>query len=58
MRRTFATLSLRQGASTRIVQVAGGWANIQEVVRYSQALEPADFDGYFASNVIGGFNDE
>lgn len=58
LRRTFATLAIRQGASTRLVQVAGGWANIQMVVRYTQALQPNDFDGYFASNVIGGFDEE
>ena len=58
MRRTFATLAIRQGASTRLVQVAGGWANIEMVQRYTQDIRPADFDGFFATNLIGGFDDE
>jgi site-specific recombinase XerD len=47
LRRTFATESLRNGASTRLVQIQGGWSDISLVERYSQNLTPADFDGYF-----------
>ena len=57
LRRTFATLAIRNGAPTRVVQVAGGWANLSEVQRYSQAIEAQDFDGYSATNVIGGPDD-
>ena len=58
MRRTFATLAIRQGASTRLVQVAGGWSNIHMVQIYTQAIQPSDLDGFFATNLIGGFSDE
>ena len=58
MRRTFATLAIRQGASSRVVQVAGGWSSLLMVQRYTQAIQPADFDGYFATNVIGGSDDQ
>jgi len=49
LRRTFATLAIQRGASTRLVQVAGGWSSVALVERYSQALSAEDFDGYFAS---------
>jgi len=49
LRRTFATLALRQGASTRLVQVQGGWSDISLVERYTQALRPEDFAGFFPS---------
>lgn len=52
MRRTFATLGIRQGASSRLVQVAGGWASLLQVQRYSQDIEAQDFDGYYATNVL------
>jgi integrase/recombinase XerD len=39
LRRTFATLSLANGASTRVVQLAGRWSNSQMVELYSRALE-------------------
>lgn len=42
LRRSFATLSLKAGAPTRVVQVAGRWRSIRMVERYSQALEAAD----------------
>ena len=46
LRRTFATLALRLGASTRLVQVAGGWQDIRMVERYSQALDAEDLEPY------------
>ena len=58
LRRTFATLAIRNGAPSRIVQVAGGWSKLAMVQRYTQAIQPADFDGYFATNVIGGLNED
>lgn len=42
MRRTFATLALKTGAPTRIVQAAGRWKSIEMVERYSQAIKPHD----------------
>lgn len=47
LRRTFAVLSLRAGAPTRLVQVAGRWSDISMVERYSQAITPSDFSPYF-----------
>lgn len=46
LRRSFATLSHRFGAPTRIVQVAGRWNDIAQVERYTQALDQADFAKY------------
>lgn len=46
LRRTMATLSIRNGASTRLVQVQGGWSDIKLVQRYSQALTAEDFARY------------
>jgi site-specific recombinase XerD len=46
-RRTFATLALRSGAPTRIVQVAGRWRSLAMVERYTQAIQPEDLDGHF-----------
>jgi site-specific recombinase XerD len=47
LRRTFATLAIRRGASTRLVQLQGGWKDIRLVQRYTQALSADDFKGYF-----------
>jgi site-specific recombinase XerD len=49
LRRSFATLAIRQGASTRLVQVQGGWSSVEMVERYTRALTPDDFAGYFPS---------
>ncbi len=46
LRRTFATLAVRRGAPTRIVQVAGRWEDEAMVSRYTQALTARDFDPY------------
>lgn len=46
-RRTFATLAVRLGAPTRLVQLAGRWSNLDMVERYTQALEQSDFEQYF-----------
>ena len=53
-RRTFATLSLQGGASTRLVQLAGRWRSVKEVERYSQALTPKDFEPYSPMSRIMG----
>lgn len=52
LRRTFATLAIRQGASSRLVQVAGGWSSLLMVQRYTQDIGPEDFNAYFATNVL------
>jgi integrase len=54
LRRTFATLSLKAGAPSRLVQVAGGWASLSMVEKYSRALKPADFDGFFPVDRLMG----
>ena len=46
LRRTFATLGHRFGASTRLIQVAGRWKDIEQVVQYTRALEAEDFDDF------------
>jgi site-specific recombinase XerD len=38
LRRAFATLAIDNGASSRLVQEAGGWADLQMLERYTQAL--------------------
>jgi integrase/recombinase XerC len=54
LRRTFATLALRAGAPSRLVQVAGRWSSLAMVERYSQALTPEDFDAYSPINRMMG----
>jgi site-specific recombinase XerD len=38
LRRAFATLAIDNGASSRLVQEAGGWHDLQMLERYTQAL--------------------
>jgi len=45
-RRTFATLTIRFGASSRMVQEQGGWENLEELERYTQALQLQDVEPY------------
>ncbi|MCK4692865.1 MAG: tyrosine-type recombinase/integrase [Anaerolineales bacterium] len=52
LRHTFATLAIRQGASSKLVQVAGGWSSLLMVERYTQAIKPEDFQNHFATNVL------
>lgn len=47
LRRTFATLSTRNGAPSRLVQIAGRWSSIEMVERYTQTLTAEDFNDYF-----------
>lgn len=54
LRRTFATLALRAGAPSRLVQVAGRWSSLAMVERYSQAITPQDFDAYSPINRMMG----
>lgn len=39
LRRSMAVLALKRDASTRVVQVMGGWKDIDMVVRYSRTLD-------------------
>lgn len=52
MRRSFATVATARGAPSRLVQVAGGWSSIDMVERYTRALRPEDFRGYFPTDLV------
>jgi integrase len=52
LRRTFTTLSLKNGAPSRLVQVAGRWSSIEMVERYSQAITPGEYDDYFPTSKL------
>jgi site-specific recombinase XerD len=56
LRRSFATLSSRLGAPSRIVQVAGRWHDLKQVEGYTQALEQADFAQYDPVSRLLGSN--
>jgi integrase/recombinase XerD len=56
LRRSFATLSHRFGAPSRIVQVAGRWHDLAQVEGYTQALEAEDFAPYDPVSRIMGTN--
>lgn len=60
MRRTFATMAIRAGAPSRLVQVAGRWNDLAMVERYSQAIRPQDMDPYSPVNKLMGlrFNED
>lgn len=45
-RRTFARLSTRNGAPTRLLQIAGRWHDIKQVERYTQGIEAAAITPY------------
>lgn len=49
LRRTFATMAIRKGASTRLVMLQGGWSRMEMLERYTRALRPDDFRGFFPS---------
>lgn len=46
LRRTFATLTIRNGAPTRLVQLAGRWDDLALLERYTAALDAADIEQY------------
>jgi len=54
LRRTFATLALKGGAPTRLVQVAGAWRDLDMVERYSRALSAEDFRAWAPTDRIMG----
>lgn len=47
LRRTFAVLSTRAGAPSRLVQIAGRWSSIKMVELYTSSITPGDYDEYF-----------
>ncbi len=47
LRRSFASLSTRRGAPSRVLQKAGRWSSIEMVERYTSDIEASDFDRYF-----------
>lgn len=46
LRRTFATIAIKTGAPTRVVQAAGRWGDISMVERYTADIEAEDFERY------------
>lgn len=46
LRRTFATIAIRTGAPTRVVQAAGRWGDVSMVERYTADIEAEDFERY------------
>lgn len=46
LRRTFATIAIRNGAPTRVVQAAGRWGSLQMVERYTADISAEDFERY------------
>lgn len=53
LRRTFATIAIQSGAPTRLVQIAGGWKDLEMVERYTQYLNPKDFHWFPTDHVMG-----
>jgi integrase/recombinase XerD len=52
-RRSFATQALRNGAPTRMVQIAGAWKDLEMVERYTQVLEADDFRWFPTDHLMG-----
>ncbi len=46
MRRTFATIAIKTGAPTRVVQAAGRWGDVSMVERYTADIAAEDFERY------------
>jgi integrase/recombinase XerD len=47
LRRSFATLAIRLGAPSRVVQTAGRWSNLMMVERYTSSIEAEDMRRWF-----------
>lgn len=58
LRRTFATIAIRNGAPTRVVQAAGRWGDVSMVERYTQAIQAEDFDRYSPVEALLKGNEE
>jgi integrase/recombinase XerD len=52
-RRSFATQALRNGAPTRMVQIAGAWKDLEMVERYTLVLEADDFRWFPTDHLMG-----
>ena len=57
LRRTFATIAIRNGAPTRVVQAAGRWADLMMVERYTADIAAEDFDRYSPVEAVLRVND-
>lgn len=59
LRRTFAVLSLKRGASTRLVQKAGRWKTLDMVEHYTAGLDAAEMAHYYPVQGImdGSYSD-
>jgi integrase/recombinase XerC len=53
LRRTMATLAAKKGASSRLIQVMGGWSSIELVEVYTRSLTPQDAAPYLVTATIG-----
>lgn len=51
LRRTMATIAVRLGAPSRVVQAAGRWKSLEMVEHYTQSIEPEDMEPW--SPVMG-----
>lgn len=51
-RRGFATMAVNAGASSRLVQVAGGWQSLEMVELYTQSLELESFRRFLPVDII------
>lgn len=52
LRRSFATLAIRAGAPSRVVQLGGRWKNLELVERYTRALEIKQMHRYSPANYV------
>ncbi|MBX3003662.1 MAG: site-specific integrase [Anaerolineales bacterium] len=52
LRRTFATLSIRNGASLQAVKEAGGWKNTEMVLHYTRAITGEEIVPFLPGNVL------
>ncbi len=52
LRRTFAVLSTKAGAPSRLVQVAGRWSDLKMVEHYTQSITAEDFQEYFPTSAL------
>jgi len=54
LRRTFAIMATRNGAPSRIVQIAGRWSSIEMVERYTRGLTMDDIKPYLpVTHILG-----
>lgn len=51
-RRSFATIAIRNGAPTRVVQAAGRWEDLLMVERYTAGIDAQDFEGYYPVETV------